>query len=1130
FQQLGLDSLLLTQASFALRERFGVKVTMRQLIEDFPTFEKLAAHLAGAPGLHRPAAAPAGDLAAPAGDGDLVLPLTEAQKEIWYVSQLGPALSAAYNESSTLLLRGSLDRAALDRAIEDVRRRHESLRITIDPAGERQRITATGTPATAQWEDLSDTPAEGADRRLLERINDLCGQPFDLAAGPLWRVHVFQLAPDRHALVLVVHHIICDGWSQAVVLQDLGECYTARRQGTEPSLAPAPRFSEYARTEAAQLDSPPRAAAAQFWTERFADGAPVLEFPGDRPRPAVRTYAASHLHRRLQPETVAALRQLVTNQHSTPFTVLLAAYVTILHRMSGQDDVVVGVPAAPQVLAGLPGLVGHCVNLLPLRSRLDAAQDFASYLQATRQASLDAFEHWSHPFARLLRLLNLPRAANRVPLANVTFNLGRHRGTPRFADLVVESAGNPKRFVNFDLSFNLTEVADGFVVDCHYSTELFDADTIARLLARYEVVLQAAAAEPQRLVIRLPLLTPAERHQTVVEWNDNAVAWRRDQCLHELFEEQAARAPDATALIWGTERWSYRRLNELANQIAHRLRRLGVNREMPVGIHAGRTPDTVAALFGILKSGGAYVPLDPVYPADRIAYMLDDSRATLLVTDRRRVGDPPPATAAVRLDLLEDRAAVAREPVTNPERRARPEDLAYVIYTSGSTGRPKGVAIEHRNGVALANWARDVFPPQELAGVLAGTSFSFDLSIFEIFVTLGLGGTAILAENPLELGTIPARGQVTLVNSVPSVVAELLRLDLFSPSVHTVFMAGEALPDSLADRLLAVPHLKKVYEGYGPSETTTFTSCGLRQPGVRSNLGRPFPNTQYYVLDRHLELVPPGVPGEICIGGENVARGYLNQPALTREKFVPNPFSAVPGARLYRSGDLARQRPDGLLEFVGRVDHQVKIRGFRVEPGEIESVILRDPVLRQCVVVVVEPAPGDRRLAAYVVPVAGATAPGADRIRAAVAAALPDYMVPSFVVPLAELPLTGNGKVDRRALPAPVATTPAAAAAAAPAAPRSLTEQMLAEIWNDVLGRTEVGPHDNFFRLGGHSLLLTQVLARVNRAFNLSLPLRHVFDAPTIAELAAVIERALVEDIKSGAADSEPSAAMAVGS
>jgi amino acid adenylation domain-containing protein len=1140
FQELGLDSLLLTQASFVLQERCGVNVTMRQLIEQHSTLEKLAAHVAGsrapapavapesgaegqASAVTQPTGAPA---TTPAAKASVALPLTPAQQEIWVAAQRDAALSASFNESCTIALAGALDLAALRAALSDLVARHETLRLTFAADGQQQ-VIAAHAEADLPVVDLAGIPESERDHALRDEAFRIANEPFDLAAAPPWRMRLLRTAADRHLLVGVWHHIICDGWSQPVLLFDLAELYNARRAGRPAALPPADRFSDYVQRDAAHRAAPEFAASEAHWLECFAGGAPTLELPADRARPPTRTYAGSHHRRVLSAATAEAVRRLAAAHDATVFTALLAGFTTLLHRISGQDDLVVGVPAAPQVLGGHPRLAGQCVNLLPIRSQVGDGQDVAGFIRETRRRTLDAFEHWQHPFANLLRKLDVPREANRVPLTTVTFNVGRQRGTLRFDGLEATAGINPKGFINFDLNVHVGETADGFVLDCYYSTELYDSDTIARTFDRYELLLAAAAATPARPVHRLPLLTERERQLVLGEWNRTDRDYPRDLCLHELFEEQAQRTPEAIAVRWDDQSWTYGQLDARANQVAHRLRRLGVKPETPVGVHAARTPATLAALLGILKAGGAYIPLDPAYPAERVAFMLEDSRAAVLITDRERAGPPPPTPGARQFDLGADAATLDREPVGKPECYPLPGNLAYVIYTSGSTGRPKGVAIEHRSAVQLAHWARDEFAPAETAGMLAGTSLCFDLSVFEIFATLAWGGSVILADSPLHLASLPARDRVTFLNTVPSVAAELLRLDAIPTSVTTILLAGEPFPDHLAERLLALPHVRKVYDGYGPSEDTTYSTWSQRLPGVRGNIGRPLPNTRIYLLDRHLELVPPGVPGEICIAGEGLARGYLNQPVLTQQKFIRNPLSDAPAARLYRTGDLGRQRPDsGLLEYLGRADHQVKIRGFRIELGEIESVLARQAGIARAHVLVHEAAPGDKRLVAYY-SATPAGAPAADELRRALARLLPEYMVPAAFVAVERFTLTPNGKLDRRALPAPDFSS--APAATGPVAPRTITEEILAGIWCEVLHLPAVGVHDNFFALGGHSLLVTQALARVKQAFSIDLPLRHAFEAPTIAALAAHIDAALLEEIKSSSGtDTLPSHDVAI--
>jgi len=737
-----------------------------------------------------------------------------------------------------------------------------------------------------------------------------------------------------------------------------------------------------------------------------------------------------------------------------------------------------------------------------------------------RQTVLDALEHQQYPFSSLIRQLNLPRDPNRVPLANVTFNVGRARGSLNFEGLAVEMARNPKGFVNFDVNFNVTETEEGVWFDCYYSTELFDDTTVARLLCQYQLLLEKAVSDGEQRLAELPLLSEAERRQLLVEWNETAAESPSNACIHELVEAQVARTPQATALICGAERLTYAELNRRANQLAKQLRDLGVGAETLVGVCLERTAAMVVGLLAILKAGGAYVPLDPAYPKQRLSFILEDARVPVLLTQdslRNDLRFEIPNLKIVRLDPQGNATRNTRpEPLPHsvfrlPQTVVASDNLAYVIYTSGSTGRPKGVAIEHRSAVVFIHWAKRTFAPEELAGVLAATSICFDLSVFELFVPLSWGGTVVLAEHALQLPGLPARREVTLINTVPSAIAELLRMGAVPESVRTVNLAGEPLSTRLAQQLYDLRTIRKVYDLYGPSEDTTYSTFVLRSPHGPATIGRPIANTQVYILDRHLQPAPIGVPGELCLSGDGLARGYLNRPELTAEKFVPNPFSDRPGTRLYQTGDRARYLPDGNIESLGRMDHQVKIRGFRVEPGEIESVLSRHPAVRESVVVARQDAPGDIRLVAYVV-AKPATAPNISELRDFLKKQLPDYMVPSAFLPLEKMPLMPNGKLDRRALPAPDQSRPDLERVYA--APGTTTEGALAEIWSEVLGMDQVGIHDNFFELGGHSLLATQVLTRVREAFQVELSLRRFFEAPTIAELAAAVEEALIQEIK----------------
>jgi len=1130
FLELGFDSLFLTQASQEVQKRFGVRVTFRQLLEEFPTLQKLAARLkqkrTGTAHPESSVVAPKETCAqepAPAAarhsaeDLSRVksLPLTDAQREIWFATQMGAAASTAYNESCTLHLRGAFEAEAMRRATQQLIERHEALRTTFSPSGEAQRIAAS-VRIDVPLVDLSNLKDGEREARTNELIDCEAQYQFDLVNGPLLRAQIIRLAEQHHLFVLTAHHLVCDGWARGVLLYELGQLYSANQLGVPASLPPPPQFSDHARRQVARQQTPESAAAEAYWLKQFSDKVPVLELPTDRPRPVKRTYAGGHRTRAFKPEIVSAIKRLSTERDCTTFTLLLSVFNLLLHRLSGQEDIVVGVPAAAQVLDGLPHLVGHCINLLPIRSRIGDGQPLAGFLTASRQAVLNGFDHWQHPIGSLIRKLNLPRDLNRVPLTNVTFNVGRLRGGLRFDGLRAELVNNPKRFVNFDINFNVTESDDALSLDCYYSAELFDAETAERLLERFELLIERLAANPDQAVSTPPLLTGPERHQLLVEWNRTAVDYPREKRIHELFETQAERTPDATAVVFGSERISYHELDQRANHLAQRLRQRGVGPETLVGVCAGRTPAMVAGLLAILKAGGAYVPLDPAYPKERIAFMLEDSRATVLLTQSSLRDNLGPGIADLNVICLDTPA----DETHNPEHAKAPcpevtsRNLAYVIYTSGSTGKPKGVAIEHRSAVALIHWALGIYSPEELAGVLAATSICFDLSVFELFVPLSCGGAVVLAENALQLPALAARNEVTLVNTVPSAVSELVRMNGVPPSVRVINLAGEPLSTQLVGQLYRLPSVQKVYDLYGPTEDTTYSTFTLRRPDGRATIGRPIANTQVYILDRHLQPTPRGVPGELCIGGDGLARGYLHRPELTAQRFVCPPFSGDPAARIYRTGDLARFLPDGNLEFLGRMDHQVKVRGYRIELGEIESVLADHPAVRDCVVVAREDTPGEKRLVAYFTTEGK---PGVTEIRDYLKRKLPDYMTPAAFVLMEKIPLTPNGKVDRHALPAPENDRHGSEKPCAP--PRTTAEEILVDIWRDVLNLGQVGIDDNFFELGGHSLLVMQVLTRVREAFQMDLPMRQFFESPTITELAAVIEDRLILEVQDLAAD-----------
>ncbi len=1213
FYQLGFDSLFLTQASLAVTRRFGVDITFRQLRDQLQSLAKLAAHLDAArgvnvgadaeprpivagvpdPGLRSNIAAPATLESQPATSElqnpeskieNQTLPLSDAQRELWFASQLGNEVSSAYNESSNIKLDGRLDVGALKRAFRQLVARHEALRTTILPSGDRQRISSD-VDVDLPMRDFTSLEASAREDRVRDFISTELERPFDLSKGPLFRAHLLRLEPARHMIVIVVHHIICDGWSLGILQRDLGELYgievtasggtrspsgsqggshtdglpggqalpaTPKRGANAPAcvagtsnpqstLQNPKSFSAYACQQAAARGSASFKAAEEFWTRQFADHVPVLDLPSDRPRPAERTYAGAFMLRTLPADLTGALKQLGAQHECTMFTLLLSGFAVLLHRLSGQDDLVVGIPAAAQVMDGVDDLVGHFANLLPVRQRIGERQAFTALLADVRRQLFESLEHWRYPFGALLQKLNIARDATRMPLANVVFNSTRLRGTLKFGDLVGEVQGNAKRFSHFDLNFNFAVTGDTISIGAYYSTELFDEATVARWFGHFETLLRGIVAAPDRDVHELPLLNAAEREQLLVRWNETGMPYERDATIAELFDAQVARTPEAIAIVTETERVTYRALDDRANRLAERLRAAGVGADTLVGVFLERTPELLVAIFGILKAGGAYVPLDPKYPSDRLEFIVGDTRMPIMVTQRSLVAQLPAGGFDFML-IDDDSPAASRvgRSLTTPNRTpANAESLAYIIYTSGSTGKPKGVAIVQRCVVALVAWARSLYRPEELDGVLFSTSASFDISIFEIFCPLCLGGKIVLAENVLQLATLSVANEVRFLSGVPSAIAEVVRLKIVPPSVTTVALAGETFPQPLVDALYALPHMRRVFEHYGPTEATVYSTGGLRHANTRPSLGRPFPNEQIYILDRYLQPVPIGVQGEIYIGGDKLARCYLNRPELTAEKFIANPFmgqchplgdttkegraSSAAGigggaglepapafsARLYKSGDMARWCADGTIESLGRADHQVKVRGFRIELGEVESALAQHPAVAECTVLARPDATGNNRLLAYAVPHQGRTAEVRE-LKAHLQQSLPDYMVPSAIMVLERWPLTTNGKLDRKALPDPERQE----SESEYVAPGTATEELVAELWRDVLGVKRVSVHDNFFELGGHSLLATQVIARVHDTLEVEISMRQFFAAPTVGGLAVAIDAALIREMK----------------
>lgn len=1035
---------------------------------------------------------------------ELTAPSTEPQREIWTAAQLGPEASLAFNESISLELRGPLDLEALRHSLSELVSRHESLRATFTADG-LVFCVLEGAAVPFELVDLSERPAAARQAEHDAVLARAVESPFDLERGPLARVVVLRLEPELHVVVFTAHHIVVDGWSWSVLVSDWARLYSARKRSTPAALAPASRFSAYATQQAARRGGPEWQATQAYWVKQFSGELPVLDLPADRPRPKLRGFASRRIDFLVPAELVGRVKRVGAASGASLFATLLAAYQAWLHRLSGQQDVVVGVPAAGQSQEGFAELVGHCVQTLPLRSRIDPSQPFRELLKQVRSTVLDGFEHQQLTFGELLRELPISRDPSRPPLVTTLFNLDRPvpEAALAFEGLAARLGSNPRHFEAFDLFVNGVETAAGLLLECQYNSGLFDAATVERLLRHFQQLLASIAADPSVAVGRLGLLDKDDLAQ-LGAWNDT----RRpvaDASVHELVEQRARRSPDAVAVVQGERSVSYRELLEEADRLAARLRAAGVRRGTLVGLLLERTPTLVAGVLGVLKAGGAYVPLDPAYPDQRLDFMIRDCETPVLLTQSSLSHRVSPATQRV---LLVDQPDPDAAPGRADQEAARGDDTAYVIYTSGSTGKPKGVLVSHANVVNLLESVRERPGMTQSDVVLAITTLSFDIAVSEILLPLVAGARIVLAsreeaaDGPRLIELIRRHG-VSFVDATPATWRLLIESGWAGSERVKAICTGEAMPAELPALLL--PRVASLWNAYGPTETTVWATLHqVTSPLGRVVIGRPIANTQVHVLDGLGQQLPVGVAGELHIGGRNVAAGYWRRPELTAERFIPDPFGAEPAARLYRTGDLGRWLADGTLECLGRIDFQVKLRGYRIELGEIEAALAGHAAVARAVAITREDRPGDVRLVAYCVPRPGTTWDEAG-LRAHLARFLPEYMVPQHFVSLDALPLTPSGKVDRKALPAPADR---ASTAAESLGPRTGTERAVAATFQEVLGIPRLDVRDSFFQLGGHSLLAAQLVARLARDHGIAVSMRTVFEAPTVERLARVVDQA----------------------
>jgi amino acid adenylation domain-containing protein len=908
-----------------------------------------------------------------------------------------------------------------------------------------------------------------------------------------------------------MHHIISDAWSMGVLVEEVSVLYGAFSAGQPSPLADLPiQYADYSVWQQQCLEGGLLEPQLAYWKQQLRESS-VLQLPTDRPRPISQSQNGAACSFVLDANLAQGLKKLAEEQGATLFMVLLAAFQTLLYRYSGQEDIAVGTPVAGRRSSETEKLIGFFINTLVLRGDLSGAPSFTELLQRTKEVTLEAYAHEDVPFEKLVEVLSPERNLGSTPFFQVMIVLQNAPDSDlRLGSAVLEPFDTGDNGTSkFDLLLQLGE--DGFgklTGSLQYSTDLFDAASISRMIEHYRRLLSGIVDKPRQSIDALPLLTADERKQVIEEWNRTGMEYERQKCLPELLEEQARKTPEAIAVVSVDGQLTYAELNRQANQIGHYLRQLGVGPEERVGICVDRGRDMVAGMVGILKAGGAYVPLDGNYPQERLTYMVEDAKAAVVLTQAALVERFNGFSGRIVL-LDKDRAEIERQSPGNLPPNAEPENLAYVIYTSGSTGKPKGVAITHRSAVVLLHWARQSFSAEELSGVLASTSICFDLSVFEIFAPLSCGGTVFLVKDALELATMPEHNAVKLVNTVPSAIRELVRLNAIPESVQTVNLAGEALTWGLVQDVYEIGTVKRICNLYGPSEDTTYSTYAWLEknpdkPAVP--IGKPIANSQVYVVDKGMEPVPVGVPGELCLGGVGLARGYWGRGDLTAERFVPDGLSGRRGERLYRTGDLVRWFADGNLEYLGRMDHQVKIRGFRIELGEIEAALQEHESVRQAVVIARENEGGDKRLVAYVVPEreseesnngSGRVGLRISELREHLLGKLPEYMVPGVYVQLEKIPLTHNGKIDRKSLPEPDKDIREHEYVG----PRNATEETLCRLWQEVLRRERVGIHDNFFSLGGHSLLAVQVISRIKQAFTVEMPLSLLFTAPTVARM-----------------------------
>ncbi len=1103
FFELGGHSLLAIKAVSRIRDIFEVDLQTQSLFEN-PTVSALSVLLT--------------ESVSSRGNVQRIgkrrvggpVPLSFAQEQLWFLDQLTYG-SPVYNIVDVIRFGGRYDAEALKRALNELTRRHEVLRTAFSHTDGKpmQNILPTVDLALSEV-DLGLLEEKEREHEWTRVVRDQGRKPFDLSQAPLLRGTMVHLSPQEHRLLLTIHHIIADEWSMEVIHREVNKLYNAFSHGRPSPLQELPiQYADFAVWQRDWLQGEVLQKQTSYWKKELTGAPFVLELPTDKLRPAMQSFRGATEIFAMPHDVLQMLKDLGRQEQATLFMILEAGFMALLYRYTGQDDILVGTPIAGRTHSETENLIGYFLNTIVLRAKFTERLNFRSLLQQMRERALGAYAHPDIPFEHLVTELGPERDPSRTPLFQVMFVQHDANGVSQVSKVSGNRAletGTSK----FDLTLVLSETENGLEGLIEYSTDLFEADTIRRMCGHYGTLLEAIARDPDRNISLLPMLTHAERQQLLVEWNATKADYPRERCLHELFEAQAERAPERIAVKVGATALTYAELDNHANRMAQALRSRGVSRGQRVGLCVERGADMLAAVLGILKAGAAYVPLDPLFPQERLRFMAEDAQLTLLVSTTALAG--PFGLPRERQLLLDaDAKTIAAAPNTHlpvDAHTAQPEDPAYVIYTSGSTGKPKGVVVPHRAVVNfLISMARE--PGLRADDVLvAVTTLSFDIAVLELQLPLSLGATVVIAtrDDAMDGNALIAlfeQHRATIMQATPVTWRLLLEAGWRCRVPFKALVGGEALPQELADQLLA--RGVELWNMYGPTETTVWSTCvRIFDTSLGITIGKPIANTTVLILDEQKNLCPIGVPGELCIGGDGVALGYWNRPELTADRFIPDPFSAAPGAMLYRTGDRARLRNDGALEHLGRLDFQVKLRGFRIELGEIEAILARHPAVRQGVVVVTGETAGDKRLVAYLVPNEGQASPESllqDYLRET----LPEYMVPNTFVMLEKFPLTPNGKIDRKSLSLMTDNRPVMKSAYL--APRTETEHTLAAIWKEVLRLEKIGVNDNFFELGGSSLSSAMLLSRINTLFKVKLPLSVIFQERTISKLAYIVEK-----------------------